>query len=457
MRRWADRTELLIHGRKRLFRGTGPVAVGDSLRPKDLARRILSPDSRLLGWWQGLGYLRGLDRVDGTVIAGVLRGLLALGDEGFSLQAGGSPDVLLVTAGDVRLRISSAAPRRRAANPTEDTYVGTEVDRSELERSILSGVRRAGEVLFPGRSLLKPRQQERTVPGGKLTFAGPLRVVTLAGTPEEVGRAHGLLLATEARRAIASTLCLAGLGYTIDRGEWFPSVLRDAWKRLAPHIPKDHLAEMDAMADAIGIDRETVRLANVFPELFHCSGFAVFGDGDEGRQALPRPRPRLHDDDRPAGRGAVFVVAVDGQARLRERRLRRLHRLGDRHERATGLPRRDGRPRRGELGRRADGDADAPGAGGMRHPGRGGEALAGEPADLRVLLRLRRRQDPGRGRGGGDAGVASSVLEAGADHDLLGQGIPDAVVLSAGGRLEELRRRILARPRQDRRARRRSA
>jgi hypothetical protein len=36
------------------------------------------------------------------------------------------------------------------------------------------------------------------------------------------------------------------------------------------------------------------------------------------------------------------------------------------------------------------------------------------------------------------------VLRAGADHERLGKGIPDAVVLSAGSRLEELRRRILA-------------
>jgi hypothetical protein len=33
----------------------------------------------------------------------------------------------------------------------------------------------------------------------------------------------------------------------------------------------------------------------------------------------------------------------------------------------------------------------------------------------------------------------------GEGHELLGSGIPDAVVLSAGSRLEELRRRVLAR------------
>jgi hypothetical protein len=38
-----------------------------------------------------------------------------------------------------------------------------------------------------------------------------------------------------------------------------------------------YLAEMDALAGAAGLEREEVRLANFFPELFHCSGFAVFG------------------------------------------------------------------------------------------------------------------------------------------------------------------------------------
>ena len=38
-----------------------------------------------------------------------------------------------------------------------------------------------------------------------------------------------------------------------------------------------YLREMDALAGGAGLAREEVRLANYFPELFHCSGFAVFG------------------------------------------------------------------------------------------------------------------------------------------------------------------------------------
>ena len=34
---------------------------------------------------------------------------------------------------------------------------------------------------------------------------------------------------------------------------------------------------MDSLASAAGLPREEVRLANFFPEMFHCSGFAVYG------------------------------------------------------------------------------------------------------------------------------------------------------------------------------------
>jgi len=43
-------------------------------------------------------------------------------------------------------------------------------------------------------------------------------------------------------------------------------------------MDEKYLREMDAMAAAAGLPREEVRMANLFPELFHCSGFAIYGD-----------------------------------------------------------------------------------------------------------------------------------------------------------------------------------
>ena len=39
---------------------------------------------------------------------------------------------------------------------------------------------------------------------------------------------------------------------------------------------------MDSLALASGLEKEEARLANFFPELFHCSGFALFGDATKG-------------------------------------------------------------------------------------------------------------------------------------------------------------------------------
>ncbi len=37
------------------------------------------------------------------------------------------------------------------------------------------------------------------------------------------------------------------------------------------------MVETRAMAEALGVDTATAEAVNVFPEMFHCSGFALFG------------------------------------------------------------------------------------------------------------------------------------------------------------------------------------
>jgi hypothetical protein len=70
---------------------------------------------------------------------------------------------------------------------------------------------------------------------------------------------------------------------------------------------------MDAMADAAGLTREEMRLANVFPELFHCSGFAVFGKATAGGKLY---HGRVLDYMTHIGlqdAATIFIVAPDGQ------------------------------------------------------------------------------------------------------------------------------------------------
>lgn len=73
-----------------------------------------------------------------------------------------------------------------------------------------------------------------------------------------------------------------GVGSSFGKGRWFFGEIEEAQRRLAPFIDKRYLAEMDAIALASGHDREEIRLANFFPELFHCSGFAIFGNATQG-------------------------------------------------------------------------------------------------------------------------------------------------------------------------------
>jgi len=368
-----------------------------------------------------------VDRFDEDAVRDLLTKLISVNGETFSVEAGKVPGSLEIALGEIRVRVAE----RKAVTPVATdgpVYVSGTVDRAELERMILRAVRRAGEVLLPTAAL---------------TGRDPFRIVTLAGTPEEIGTEHGKQLAAETRRAIDSTLHLTGLAYTIDRGEWFPHVLRNAWKRLAPHIPKDHRAEMDALADAAGLDRETVRLANVFPELFHCSGFAVFGKATAGGKLY---HGRVLDYMTTIGlqdAATVFVVKPKGKhAFVNVGYAGFVGSVTGMNEKQVSL---------GEMGGRGEGDWDGvPMATLMRRAleecGTLDEVLALWKSSPRTCEYFYVVAD---GKIPDAVAVAATpeafeVLRAGADHERLGKGIPDAVVLSAGGRLEELRRRILA-------------
>ncbi len=133
---------------------------------------------------------------------------------------------------------------------------------------------------------LPPTTGERFLAGtagaGRLEWHDGTRVLFLSGTPEEMGRQHGVLLKDEIRRVVERILYGVGVGSSFDKGRWFFGEIEEAVRRTAPFIDPRHLAEMDAIAAATGLDPEEVRLANYFPELFHCSGFALLGKATVG-------------------------------------------------------------------------------------------------------------------------------------------------------------------------------
>jgi len=112
---------------------------------------------------------------------------------------------------------------------------------------------------------------------GRLEAVDGTRVLVLKGTPEEMGRQHGLLMKKEIHRLVERILYGVGVWSSFEKGRWFFGEIESAQKRLAPFVDARYFREMDALADASGVLRQEARLANVFPELFHCSGFAVFG------------------------------------------------------------------------------------------------------------------------------------------------------------------------------------
>ena len=117
------------------------------------------------------------------------------------------------------------------------------------------------------------------------------------------------------------------------RASWFFGEIEDAQARLEPFIDKRHLAEMDALAAAAGVHPQEARLANFFPELFHCSGFAIFGKATKDGRMY---HGRVLDYMKGVGleqNAVVIVHQPDYGARVGQPELRRVRRLRHRDER----------------------------------------------------------------------------------------------------------------------------
>lgn len=112
---------------------------------------------------------------------------------------------------------------------------------------------------------------------GRLEDHDGVRVLFLEGKPDEMGRQQGELLRDEVRSIVDRIVYGVGVGSSFAKGRWFFGEIEEAQSRIEPFIPESQLREMDAIAEAAGLHRQEARLANFFPELFHCSGFALHG------------------------------------------------------------------------------------------------------------------------------------------------------------------------------------
>lgn len=318
------------------------------------------------------------------------------------------------------------------------------IDRVELERQLLRGVRRALEILAPSPLLTQPPRRPRRVAHGELRWIEGQRVVLLDGSPKEIGQAHGKLLETEARACIDSVLYTFGTAETIRSGRWFRHDLEAAYAQLSPHIPKRHRVETRALAAALQLDAATVEAINVFPELFHCSGFALFGratkDGKlyHGRVLDYMTAIGLQDA------ATTFVVRVNGRIPFANVGYAGfIGSVSGMNAKAISL---------GEMGGRGEGRwQGVPMATLMRRAleecGTLDEVMHLWQTSPRTCEYFYVFADGKTNRAVGVSATPEAIefIQPGQDHPRLGTGIPDAVVLSAGTRLETLRKRVQSR------------
>jgi hypothetical protein len=442
-----DTTSLLLPKHQVAFQGKGEVTGEDHLQLEGIIDRLISNQSEVA---QAKPLLQTLDP---DAIVFTLSSLL-------KLSAGKSPNSWLVddaevtidgslgnisvTSKDVlvKLNITSRADSKAAAQfEIPSGYRIESIPRTDLERQVARGVRRALEILAPGPQLLSPKEKTRQVENGELRWINHQRVVLLRGTPEQIGRAHGELLKAECQRCIDSVLYTFGLAQTIQSGRWFPNELANAYQRLSPHIPERHKVETRALATSLGQDLALMEVINVFPELFHCSGFAVFGkatkDGTlyHGRVLDYMTAIGLQDA------ATTFIVAPEGQHPFANVGYAGF--IGS----VSGM--NASKISLGEMGGRGEGKWDGvPMATLMRR--------ALEECDTLDEVIALWKDNPrtceyyyvfADGNNRTAVGVAATpekldLVYPGQSHELLGEGIEDCVVLSAGSRLELLRKRV---------------
>jgi len=353
--------------------------------------------------------------------------------------------------GGTELQVELRQPQFTAAWPAAEWQCpaaeGDTVDtvaRAHLTRFLKVAMGMLGEKI----PTLGPASGERRVVAregrGRLELIDGTRVLLLRGTPEEMGRQHGTLMRREIRSLVDHMVYGVGVASSFEKGRWFFAEIESAQRRLTPFTAARSLREMDAMADAAGLPREEVRLANFFPELFHCSGFAVFGSATAGGRLY---HGRVLDYLRGLGleQNAVVIVLQpdEGNAWANVSYAGFVGSVTAMNEKHVAI---------GEMGGRGEGHWDGkPMAQLVREVMEKANTIE-EAVDImrqgpRTCEYYYVISDAKSQRAVGIAATPDSfeTIWPGQSHPRLPHAIPDAVLLSAGDRYEELARRVRAR------------
>lgn len=470
IRRRADQTILALPVHRVEFVGTGPAAEQDHLDPRDLTRQLIHADSLASLW---LPMLKGSPKLWPLVLAPLVKLEYQADQRAWRLENGitlesATVDVSAAPGETWRMRLSGSdweAAVSLGPGPSHAPEIASQprqvpLKRAELERQLSRGVRRALAVLSPAPRLTNPARKPARTEQGELRWVEGQRLVMLKGTPEQMGIAHARLLREEATRCLDSVLYSFGTVQTIRTGRWFRHDLEEAYARLEPHIPADHQRELTAMAGELGWDPELIKVLNVFPELFHCSGFAVFDTATRdgvlyhGRVLDYMTTIGLQDA------AVTFVVAPEGKIPFVNVG------YGGFTGSVSGMNAEG--ISLGEMGGRGEGQWDGvPMATLMRRALEEchsledvmalwtnnprtceyyfvfAEAKGGIPATSVVAGGGATSVPSRRAVGVAATPQAIEFIQPGQGHELLGPGIVDTLALSAGQRLETLRGRIL--------------
>jgi outer membrane lipoprotein-sorting protein len=317
------------------------------------------------------------------------------------------------------------------------------VARSHLTRFMSVAMSMLGEKI----PSLGPATGERRIiareGNGRLEVVDGTRVLVLKGTPEEMGNQQGVLLKKSVRELVDHILYGVGVGSSFEKGEWVFGQIEVAQARLSPFMDERYLREMDSLASAAGLVPEEVRLANFFPELFHCSGFALYGKATAGGRLY---HGRVLDYMRGMGleqSAVVMVLQPDrGNAWVNIGYAGFIGSVTAMNEKHVAI---------GEMGGKGQGRWDGkPMAELVREVMEKANTLDEAVEIMRKGPRTCEYyyviSDAKSKRAVGIAATPDKfdVIQPGQSYDRLPHGIADTVLMSAGDRYEELARRVQA-------------
>ena len=278
---------------------------------------------------------------------------------------------------------------------------------------------------------------------GRLEEVDGTKVLILKGTPEEMGHQHGILMKDEIHRLVEQILFGVGVGTSFEKGTWVFGEIEGAQKRLNPFMDVRYYQEMDALAVAAELPKEEVRLANFFPEMFHCSGFAVFGKATKDGKLY---HGRVLDYMRGMGleqSAAVMVFQPDkGNAWVNVGYAGFIGSVTAMNEKHIAV---------GEMGGRGEGNWDGkPMAELIREVMEKANTLDEAVEIMRKGPRTCEYYYViSDSKNNSAVGIAATpdkfqVIKPGESHELLPNPSKDTVLMSAGDRYEELARRVKA-------------